>query len=155
MRVIEVAQNAVTHWEEASPFELVCRAANLVRELLPLANPTPHPKWQEVEDAFLAEHVVSFTTPEGRPHRVLLHSWWRITDDSEFIFSLRGEPTRDPSDLIGVIVGLCVALFAYCPRERSDPEYVDPITFPEAKRRLLAHLDMIAKLHGPREPANA
>lgn len=154
MRVIEAAQNAVSQWEEAPPYDLVCRAAALVRDLFPLANPSPHSKWREIEDAFSAAHIVSFTTHQGRPHRVLLHSWWHITDDSEFIYGLQAEPTRDPSDLIGVIVGLCVALFAYCPKELSDPEYVDPVSFAEAKRRLLAHLDMLAGLRKHRKAAN-
>lgn len=155
MRVIEIARNTVLQWEPASPYEMVCRAAALVRDLLPIANPSPHPKWEEIADAFAAEHVVSFTTHQGRPHRVLLHRWWRVTDDSEFIFGLRKELTRNPSDMIGIIVGLCVGLFAYCPKERSDPEYAEPISFPELQRRILAQFDMIAALHEPRKRANA
>jgi FHA domain len=44
MRMIEVVQKSVSQWEPGTPYELVCRAAQLGRELLAVADPSPHPK---------------------------------------------------------------------------------------------------------------
>jgi hypothetical protein len=151
MSVIAASREAILQWQPAAPYELVLRAAALIRQLLALSPPVPHARWAELAQAVAAEHVVSFTTPSGRPHRVLLHTWWRITNDSEFIFDLEPEA----SDLVGVVVGLSSALLAHCPMEESSPDYVAPIPFTAMQKRLIAHLDMIAKLsHAPR-PTNA
>jgi hypothetical protein len=155
MRVVDFAREAVLRWEPAAPYDLVCRAAALVRELMRLAGPVSLPVWEELAQAVSAEHVVSFTTHEGRPHRIPLCTWWDITNDSNFLYSLSSAPDREPSDAVGIVVGLANTLLGHCPIDEADPEYRPPIPFEEMKRGLLAYIEMLADLGRKRAAGGA